>query len=81
MARSDAERLEIMKGLRDQAEDRLSEMLAKPRPTYKVDAQEFDFTEYQKFLRDAIKGLNEDIKALEVSTDVSGGPTETQLFA
>lgn len=80
MARTVAERIEVMKSLRDQMEDRLLEMTTRPRPTYTVDGQNFNHTEYQKFLTGAIADLSDLIVALEDTADDAGGLTMTQVF-
>jgi hypothetical protein len=79
MARTTAERLAKWQEIRDSLEDRLAEMSSKPRPTYNVDGQQMDFTEYQKYLMSALKAAEEQVLALENRDDDSPGMTETQL--
>jgi hypothetical protein len=77
VARTLAQRVEKLKTLRDSFEDRLAEMLAKPRPSYDVDGQAMDMTEYQAFLMEKIQELNNLIAKL----DSPPGLTKTQVFA
>ena len=79
MARTTAERLAKWQDIRDSLEDRLAEMSAKPRPTYDVDGQKMDFTEYQKYLLNALKGADEMVLTLENLDDDHPGMTETTL--
>lgn len=79
MARTTAERLEKWKGIRDSLEDRLAEMSSKPRPTYDVDGQKMDFTQYQEYLTKALKAAEEQVLALETRNDDHPGLTETAL--
>lgn len=77
MARTTAQRLEKLMTIRDQLEDRLAEVTATPKPSYKVDAQEFNWTQYTEMLRKSILDLTGQITAL----DRSGGLAMTQVFA
>lgn len=79
MARTTAERLAKWKDIRDSLEDRLAEMSSKPRPTYDVDGQKMDFTEYQKYLLAALQGAEDQVLALETRDDDHPGLTETKL--
>lgn len=79
MARSIAQRVEKLKEQRDLAEDRLTEMLSKPRPSYDVDGQTMDMEEYQAFLLKSISDLSNLIAKLD--NKPGGGMTKTQLVA
>lgn len=79
MARTTAERLAKWQTIRDSLEDRLAEMSSKPRPTYDVDGQKMDFTEYQKYLVQALEGAEKQVLALENRDDDHPGMTETNL--
>ena len=79
MARTDAEHLAALLSLRDQVTDRLSEMVSKPRPTYDVDGQKMDFTEYQKMLFSQLKALRDEIAIIADAADDHPGMTETSL--
>jgi tRNA A37 N6-isopentenylltransferase MiaA len=76
VARTDAQRLLKLLELRDAAEDRLHEVLSKPKPSYKVDGQQFGWTEYAAMLKDQIQELDEIIASLDRPT----GLTMTQVF-
>lgn len=77
MARTDAERVEKLKEIRDRQEDRLHEVLASPKPTYTVDGQTFKWNEYVKMLREGIAEIDKTL----VGLDQSGGLTMTQVFS
>ena len=80
MARTVEERIEKLKTIRDSMEDRLADMLLRPKPSYNVDGQDFKFTEYQKFLSDQVKELTVQILELEDSGDDGGKLTRSQVF-
>jgi hypothetical protein len=65
MARTDAEMLAKMKEIRDAAQDRLLEVLSHPKPTYTVDGQEFQWTEYCKMLKDQIAEVSAAIAGMD----------------
>lgn len=77
MARTTAERIAKLMTIRDQLEDRLAEVTLAPKPTYTVDGQNFQWTQYTEMLRKQIMALTTDIGAL----DRGGGLTMTQVFA
>lgn len=80
MARTVAERIAKLEEIRDSLEDRLAEMLTRPRPSYNVDGQEFSHTQYQEFLLKAIKDTT-DLIADVADTDEDGGQMiATQVF-
>ena len=76
MARTDAERLTKLLEIRDSIDDRIAEVVSKPRPTYTVDGQTFKWAEYLEVLnkqRDAVL-------AQIAAASASGGLTVTQVF-
>lgn len=75
MARTDAERVEKLKDIRDLIEDRLAEVLAHPKPSYKIDGQEFQWTQYVAELRKQLADANLDLAKI----DRPGGLTITQI--
>lgn len=79
MARTTAERLAKWEGILDSLEDRYAEMSAKPRPSYDVDGQKMDFTQYQEYLMKALKGAREMVLELTNQADDHPGMTETSL--
>lgn len=48
---------------RDNLAARLAEITASPKPTYNVNGQMFSWTEYQRFLLDGIRALDELVAA------------------
>lgn len=77
MARTTAERIEKLKTIRDQLEDRLAEVTLEHKPTYTVDGQSFQWTQYTEMLRKQIAAITADISAL----DRGGGWAMTQVVA
>lgn len=45
----------------DSATDRMAECLLKPKPSYDVDGQKFDWTQYQQFLQKQIDWAREEL--------------------
>jgi hypothetical protein len=76
MARTDAQRLEVLLNTRDQIDDLILSVTTRPKPTYTVDGQTFKWAEYLEILR-----KQRDAILLEVAKfDRPGGLTMTQVF-
>lgn len=63
--------LEVLAATRDNYAQILLEMSARPKPTYSVNGQSFSWVEYQSFLRESIKQLNELIAAGQTPYEIT----------
>lgn len=65
MVYSEAEVLAAKKLIRDQILDRIVEVTAEANPTYDIDGEEIEWSEYLRMLNQQLKEIEEGIKALE----------------
>ena len=56
-------RLDDLNSALDNMAARLKEITASPKPTYDIDGQKFSWTEYQRFLIEAMSSLREQVAA------------------
>ncbi len=65
MARTDAERVAKWQTIRDDAENRLAEIVSNRKPSYNIDGQQVSWNEYHGVLTKTIKDATEIIDRLE----------------
>ncbi len=73
MPNTDDDNLILLQTARDNIIVLIGSLTAQPKPNYDIDGQRISWGDYLKQLRDALKGLNDEIALIEPAQEESQG--------